>query len=189
VVRERPEIDHASTQKGNLDLAEPVHDTIGPRSLEVWQPAERRQEIDPVWRQTELDHRVGSCEVSQRDLEIVEWCAEVSEGPPDAFRVRRLRIDPHIQILSAERYPVHCHGMGADYEESGAGSGKRCEEILPVVRYHFLTMLTGISLRRYDGIGRPVSAHIRRVSTTTIARRSSGVELLEMSSPGSAPSL
>ncbi|MBA3556807.1 MAG: hypothetical protein H0W29_18915 [Gemmatimonadales bacterium] len=41
--------------------------------------------------------------------------------------------------------------------------------------------------REYDGAGRPVSSHMRRLSSATIARRSSGVETADKSSPGSSP--
>ncbi|MBA3258077.1 MAG: hypothetical protein H0T68_01260 [Gemmatimonadales bacterium] len=82
---------------------------------------------------------------------------------------------------------MHGHRMCADHQEPRARLGQRAEHVGPVVAHAGRKTRPGMPGREYDGAGRPVSSHMRRLSSATIARRSSGVETADKSSPGSSP--
>jgi len=108
----------------------------GPRGLEIRNSADCGEEVDPVRRETQLDHRAAPAQVLAADAQRLEGRAECGQPSAHALGVLLAGIDPDIQILSAPRHPVHRHRVGAHHQEPRPRCGQRGQRIAPVVVAH-----------------------------------------------------
>ena len=152
---------------------------IGPSLLEG-DSTDGRQQIDPVWRQSELGDEVGASEIFACNSEILDWGAKLGERADHSGRILLRRLHPDVQIAGRTRNRVNAERMGTDNQKPNVSCVQLAQEITKVLNHRSfgppcsasVESRMGMVARVYAGRDPCAELHAIRESSRIISSRS-----------------
>src|SRR5262249_17823959 len=121
-----------ATEEGHRHALDPVADPSAPPLVEA-HPADRREDVDTPGRDADLDHLVRPLQVLRGDARGGERSGKTEQGGPYPRDVRRIAVDPHVDIARGAGDAVHGHCVGTDDQKTSVRGEKGGEEVAKIL--------------------------------------------------------